>query len=1169
MCLYIATVRQKGFGLLILFIFVGLFGFSQSLRTRNILLISDTLLLDTSIIIKGSLSINHSQKKLIESQDYSFNYFNNAFINKTIEKGSLLQISYQVVALDLKQKLSHKDVSLIQPEFIITQNPFLYSPTNTSDNFFKQDGLRMNGSISRGLNFGNNQNVVLNSNLNLQLAGKINNDVDVLAAISDENKPIQPEGNTQQLQDFDKVFVQFSKNRNQLTVGDFEMMRPQESYFMNYNKKSRGAQIQSAFDIGKKGILQVNAEAALSRGRFARNIINGIEGNQGPYRLSGANGEQFIIMISGTEAVYLDGQKLKRGEQNDYVIDYNAGSITFMPKRIITQYSRIVVEFQYSDRNYARTVFTSGLAYQQKNYRIYGNYFSEQDDKNQPFQQTLSDSNKLLLASVGNRLNEALAPSEIISKSFSSSRIQYRKIDTLGYTGVYVYTDATYNDTLFYQLNFSFVGEGMGNYLPSANAANGRVFSWVTPINGNKQGSYEPVMLLVAPNKMQMLNMGVDFKLDKNSNVKLEIAQSNYDRNLFSQNDKQNNIGYGLRFAFENLNELQKKQNGFVLKNEVQYEFVDKNFRYVERYRNVEFDRIWSRQLGNQNSSDNGYQEHIMYFKSSFYKPQMLNMSYQLGYYNRAIIYTGVQQSIGLLYDHKNNLLKAEGEWLRTSISASTMQIPQNSLLRYKAEYARVISKFQVGGGIENEQSRFVKNTDSLLSGSFQYIQQSYFIRNIDSQYFKTRISYTQREDYSPMGNEFKSATIGKNINSSMQWIQKNFNRLNIDFTYREFSIKDAAFSKLKPEQTLLTRIEYDYGFLKRVFTANTYFQLGSGNELRRDYQYLEVSVGQGLYVWKDFNGDGKQQLNEFVIASFADRNLANYIRVFLPTTTLVRTNTNQFNQTFNINPAAVWNNAIGWQKFMAKWYNQTALKIDRKTMASGNFDFINPFANTLDTSLISLASLVKNTLFFNRSHSVFGFDINYQDNKTRSYLTNGIESRERNEKGINLRWNFSREWSVNANLNTGYRSLSSQFFSSNNYNYNYNEFKPKLIYQATTNFRASFNYSYFEGFNKDVFGGQKGNISELGAEGRYNITQVGVLSIRYSYYEVNYTGEASGNLAYDMLQGFIVGKNQLWNISLQQRIGQSLQLNINYDGRQSGNSDMIHIGRMEARYLF
>lgn len=1155
--------------LLTIVIFATIYAKAQNIVSRNIILSSDTFVLDSSLILSHSISVSNVYKIYTENIDYSFNYYNNTFVNRTIPLGTLLTISYQTVLLDLKKKKSHKDLSLIQPEFIVGLNPYLYTPQNNTDQFFKQDGLKMNGSISRGINFGNNQNVVLNSNLNLQIAGKINNDVDVLAAISDENKPIQPEGNTQQLQDFDKVFVQFSKNRNKLTVGDFEMIKPQESYFMNYNKKSRGAQIQSTFDVGKKALMQVNAEAALSRGRFARNIINGIEGNQGPYRLSGANGEQFIIMISGTEAVYLDGQKLTRGEQNDYVIDYNTGSVTFMPKRIITQYSRIVVEFQYSDRNYARTVFTTGMAYQQKNFKVYGNYFSEQDDKDQPFQQSLSDSNKLLLASVGNRLNEALAPSEIISKTFNSSRIQYRKIDTLGYAGVYVYTDAAYNDTLFYQLTFSYVGEGKGNYMPSANAANGRVFGWVPPLNGAKQGSYEPVTLLVAPNKMQMLNLGVDVKLDKNNKVKFELAQSHYDRNLFSQNDKQNNIGYGLRFAIENMNELQKKQDGFVLKNEVQYEFVDQNFRYVERYRNVEFDRIWNRQLSNQRTGDTGYQEHIMYLKSSFYKPQLLNVSYQLGYYNRANIYTGIQQSMGLLLDHKNNLLKAEAEWLKTSISTNTLQIPQNSLLRYKAEYARVISKIQVGVGMENEQSRFVKSADSLLSGSFQYIQQSYFVRNIDSQYFKARVSYTQREDYSPIGNEFKAATSGKNINSNMQWIQKNFNRLAIDFTFREFSIKDTTFSKLKPEQTLLTRIEYDYGFLRRVFTANTYFQLGSGNELRRDYQYLEVPVGQGLYVWKDFNGDGKQQLIEFVIASFADRNLANYIRVFLPTTKLVRTNTNQFNQTLNINPAAVLNNAKGWQKFIAKWYNQTALKIDRKTLASGNFDFINPFANTLDTSLISLASLVKNTLFFNRSHSVFGFDVNYQDNKTRSYLTNGIESRERNERGLNMRWNFSRDWSVNANLNIGNRSFTSQFFSSNNYDYNYKELKPKLIYQPTTNFRASFNYSYFEGLNKEVYGGQKGYISELGGEARYNITQVGVLSMRYSYYEVNYTGEASGNLAYDMLQGFIVGKNQLWNISLQQRIGQSLQLNINYDGRQSGHADVMHMGRMEARYLF
>ena len=54
------------------------------------------------------------------------------------------------------------------------------------------------------------------------------------------------------------------------------------------------------------------------------------------------------------------------------------------------------------------------------------------------------------------------------------------------------------------------------------------------------------------------------------------------------------------------------------------------------------------------------------------------------------------------------------------------------------------------------------------------------------------------------------------------------------------------------------------------------------------------------------------------------------------------------------------------------------------------------------------------------------------------------------------------------------------------------------------------------------------------------------------------------------MLQGLTTGRNQLWNINLQQRIGQNIQLNINYDGRVSGLSDTIlHIGRMEARYIF
>ena len=227
-------------------------------------------------------------------------------LSKIGQKSTLVVPKYSSPNFDFKKIYQNKNPKIIDKEGIETKNPFLYNPNETDflNTESASSGLKMNGSISRGLGLGNAQNVVINANLNLQLSGKINNDIDVLAAISDDNNPIQPEGNTQQLQDFDKVFIQLSKNKTKVVIGDFEMRKSTESYFLNYNKKSRGAQVQTAFDVKQlfskskeKAVLQVGAEVAISRGRFARNTLTAIEGNQGPYRLTGVNGELFIILI--------------------------------------------------------------------------------------------------------------------------------------------------------------------------------------------------------------------------------------------------------------------------------------------------------------------------------------------------------------------------------------------------------------------------------------------------------------------------------------------------------------------------------------------------------------------------------------------------------------------------------------------------------------------------------------------------------------------------------------------------------------------------------------------------------------------------------------------------------------------------------------------------------
>jgi hypothetical protein len=434
---------------------------------------------------------------------------------------------------------------MIEPEFGFEFRSFYNYKNETSlASPLFGEGLNVSGNVARGLGFGNNQDLILNSNLNLQLNGNLGKGVSILAAISDENNPIQPQGNTQQIQDFDKVFISITKDSNTLTVGDFLMNTNKDQYFMKFYKKSRG--LQMVFNDRSKVQQQVQANAAVSRGKFVRNEIQGQEGVQGPYRLQGANSELNIIVISGTEAVFLDGKKLERGQQNDYVIDYNTGEIYFMPTRLINRYNRIVVEFQYSDRNYSRSVFTLSDAFQFKQFKASVNYYTEQDNKLQATDTSYGSQIQKILEESG----DAMATYQIERQysQLQTDRVNYRKIDSLGYK-IYVFTNSATADSGFYTATFSYVGKGKGNYIQIASSANGRVFAWVQPVNGSPVGDYEPAVQLVAPKRLQMLTANAAYQNGQNFEIKIEGAYTNSNKNTFSVLDKKNDDGLGCFFS--------------------------------------------------------------------------------------------------------------------------------------------------------------------------------------------------------------------------------------------------------------------------------------------------------------------------------------------------------------------------------------------------------------------------------------------------------------------------------------------------------------------------------------------------------------------------------------------------------------------------------------------
>ena len=202
----------------------------------------------------------------------------------------------------------------------------------------------------------------------------------------------------------DKVFIQVKHPNVVGTFGDYQI-KQRSGEFGVIDRKLQGL-------MGEFSVDEVNGYVSIanSRGKFNSNSFNGSDGVQGPYRLSGINNERDIIVIAGTEKVFLDGIEMIRGENNDYTIEYSNATITFTPNRLITSASRINIDFEYTDRQFAISFFGAGTAAKlfNDNLQIKAQYMREGDDQDSPIDISLSEDDKNTLSLAGDDRNKAI-----------------------------------------------------------------------------------------------------------------------------------------------------------------------------------------------------------------------------------------------------------------------------------------------------------------------------------------------------------------------------------------------------------------------------------------------------------------------------------------------------------------------------------------------------------------------------------------------------------------------------------------------------------------------------------------------------------------------------------------------------------------------------------------
>jgi hypothetical protein len=186
----------------------------SNIRIKTIgLPFSDSIYIDTLSVASGSFSISG-----IPDSAYTFFPEQGLLVWKTRPATDSLKLQYRVLPFLFIKKRAHK-----QTDAILTSIPFTsyYNyklGDTTAKGFVDFNSIEYNGTYGRSLTVGNSQDVSLNSNFNLQLNGYILDSVRIEAAVTDNNIPIQPDGNTQQIQEFDRIYITFEKGHHKLTA---------------------------------------------------------------------------------------------------------------------------------------------------------------------------------------------------------------------------------------------------------------------------------------------------------------------------------------------------------------------------------------------------------------------------------------------------------------------------------------------------------------------------------------------------------------------------------------------------------------------------------------------------------------------------------------------------------------------------------------------------------------------------------------------------------------------------------------------------------------------------------------------------------------------------------------------------------------------------------------
>lgn len=397
------------------------------------------------------------------------------------------------------------------------------------------DALVVSGSKSFAVELGRGRDASLHQTLDLTLRGRVAGDVEVAASLSDQRLPFEPDGSTRELEDLDRVSLSVRAPQGGATLGDFRL----EGMPGEFARVSRA--LQGVRGEAKVGGIRWDVAAASPKGERRSLEFRGEEGKQGPYLLLGRGADADMGgVVAGSEAVWLDGVKMRRGADLDYVMDYAAGTITFTVRHPMTAESRMAVDFEGANGRYRRTFYAATT---RRDWGPGGGWFAsyvrEGDDARSPMGAALTPEDRRALGAIGDSVGSPL-PSGVRYVGPGLGPYVWDESDPA--RAHWLWLGPALGD---YEVEFSSVGAGRGSYADTTAADGTRFYRYM----GADFGSFEPGRTLAVPRENALVDLGGTARLLGGVGVEGEVARSGFDRNALSSRDDGDNAGGAGRFA--------------------------------------------------------------------------------------------------------------------------------------------------------------------------------------------------------------------------------------------------------------------------------------------------------------------------------------------------------------------------------------------------------------------------------------------------------------------------------------------------------------------------------------------------------------------------------------------------------------------------------------------